>query len=163
MYLQNYTWKQRLIYSQLYSGRSPSDRALPENDLFRALCLRLFRTCMMSLKRCDPHANPQVNATSSMVLSFQELVLYLGAEIYRRTFQSVYYLSLPPPLPPKMTVLPPPQIPQHLLSDAGRHHPSNSASASFPGLRVLPKYIHTFDLLCFLTSPHTYTVRDDDN
>lgn len=108
-------WKQRFIYSQLYSGTSTSDRALPKNDLFRALCLGSSGPVWCLWKG---RANPQVN-TSSMVLFISGACLVFRSWNIQKDFP---VCVLPKPTASTSTA-PLPQIPQHLLSDTGQHQP----------------------------------------
>ena len=123
--------------------------------IFSGLCVLGFSGPVWCLWK--GRANPQVN-TSSMVLFISGACLVFRSWNVQKDFpvcvlpKPAAYLHFHHPLP---------RIPQHLLSDAGSTSPGTGSSASFPGLRCFPTYIHTFDP--WLLSPLLIQSGEDDN
>lgn len=107
------------------------------------------------------HANPQVN-TSSMVLFISGACLVFRSWNIQKDFP---VCVLPKPTASTSTqndsTAPSPRFLSICWVMLGGTTPGTGSSASFPGLRVLPKYIHTFDPL--LLTPLLIQSGDDDN
>ena len=141
-------WKQRFIYSQLYSGTSPSDRALPKNDLFRALCLGSSGPVWCLWKG---RANPQVN-TSSMVLFISGACLVFRSWNIQKDFP---VCVLPKPTTSTSTA-PSPGFLSICWVMLGSTSPGTGSSASFPGLRCFSHiHPHVWSLASY---PSSHTV-----